>query len=751
MEPDDDRTQTHVILTKGTMVAHYRIIEKIGAGGMGEVYLAEDTKLKRQVALKFLPPHLCQDDDCRERFKREAQAAAKLNHTNIVHIYEVADFQGRPFFAMEHIEGQSLKDMIKTEELSLKRIFDLSIQICEGLAEAHEKEVVHRDIKPSNIVLDTKGRPRLLDFGLAVVRGKDPLTRPGSTIGTVQYMSPEQAEGKEVDHRSDLFSFGVVLYEMITGHGPFESDNEAATLHAITHITPPQLARYRSDATDALQAIIDKALERDPAIRYQTAAGLISDLKRIARGTKAHVVATAPKPSIAVLPFVNLSADPEQEYFCDGMAEEIINALTHIDDLRVIARTSAFAFKGKQEDVREIGRKLDVETLLEGSVRKAGNRLRITTQLVKVADGSHIWSERYDREMEDVFAIQDDIAQAVVDKMRVKLVRKSGEPVVRKHTDNLEAYSLFLKGRHHLYQFTAEGWKKSLECLNRAIELDPDYAMPYVWKAIAYQSQVFWGGMAPDEAFANSTAAIEKALQLDDSIADAYNLQAVTSFSHDWDWDKAERTFKRALELAPTVALIHTNYSLFLMVLKRYDQALEEADIARKLDPLSSMVNTWAAIVPLFAGQVQDSIDQLKAIIKTDPDYWQPNYHMSVALREIGRMDEAIASAKRAFELSGGAPITLTQIICCYYLNGDVIEAEKSYDELVQLAQKLYVPPMFFAWISFVRNDLEEGIAWLDKAEQTHDYWLCWAASSSFIDREADPRIDALIKRIGLT
>jgi serine/threonine protein kinase/Flp pilus assembly protein TadD len=747
MENSNDNTRTHIVLTKGTMVSHYRIVEKIGAGGMGEVYLAEDTKLKRQVALKFLPDQLAKDSDFKARFVREAEATAKLNHPNIITIYEVAEYQGRPFFAMELVEGQSLRDLAKGKELNVDRIIELVMQICDGLSAAHDKKVVHRDIKPSNIAIDAYGRPKILDFGLAAIQGGEHLTKTGSALGTVGYMSPEQVQGKDVDQRSDLFSLGVVLYELIASRTPFRRDNDMATGQAIIGHRPEPLARYRSNVSEDLQRIVFKLLEKDSGLRYQSAAGLTSDLKRLRKQSESIPSTLPPKPSIAVLPFANLSVDPEQEYFCDGMAEEIINALTHIKDLRVIARTSAFAFKGKQEDVREIGRKLDVETLLEGSVRKAGNRLRITAQLIKVADGSHIWSERYDRDMEDIFAIQDSIAQAILEQMKVKLVRKLDDPIVRKQTENLEAYSLVLKGRHHWYNLSPEGWRKSLECFQEAIDVDPDYAGAYAWIAIWYQSQGFWGELPPELVHTKTMAAAERALQLDDTIADVHNLLAVVFFSHDWDWEAAQRSFDRSIELSPTVALAHMNYAVFLLTQKRFEEAYAEAEIARKLDPLSAMVNTWAAYVSFHAGKTMEAIDQLKVVIAMDPGYWQPFYFLGFLYQNMSLINDAIVAAEKACELSGGASISLGLLSSCYYLAGRTDEAKKMYGKLKKRSQTSYVPPMFFAWIHFARNEVDEGISWLEKAEKEHDSWLCWAAISP---HPKDKRIEAIFQRIGL-
>lgn len=442
----DDNTRTHVILTSGTMVDHYRIADKIGAGGMGEVYLAEDTRLNRRVALKFLPAHLAEDADVRARFTREAQAAAKLDHPSIVTIHEVGEHLGRPFFAMQYIDGKTLHEHSQNQSLPVAQIVQLISQVSDGLAKAHTAGVTHRDIKSANIIVDGDLRPKILDFGLATIQGGEMLTKVGSTLGTVAYMSPEQATGREVDHRSDLFSLGVVLYELIAGRTPFKRNNDAATLHAIVSETPEPLARYKSDVAPELQRIVSKTLAKNPAERYQSASDLSADLKTVLRAAETGEYRTTGKvalsrPSIAVLPFTNMSADPENEYFSDGLTEELLNVLAKNSELKVTGRTSSFAFKGKQEDLRGIGQKLGVETLLEGSVRKSGNRVRITAQLVSVADGFHLWSETYDRVLDDIFAVQDDIAKAVSKAMHVTLVGV----VEEKRTVNPESYALILR------------------------------------------------------------------------------------------------------------------------------------------------------------------------------------------------------------------------------------------------------------------------------------------------------------------
>jgi len=516
-EQDNDQTQTHVILAKGTMVSHYRIVEKIGAGGMGEVYLAEDTQLDRKVALKFLPSHLCQDEDCRKRFKREAQAAAKLSHPNIVTIHEVGEYQGRPFFAMQHIEGRSLRDM-QGEELAIDRIIGIAIQLCDGLQTAHAAGITHRDIKPSNIVIDSMGRPRLLDFGLATVKGGEHLTKTGSTLGTVGYMSPEQIEGKQTDARSDLFSLGVVLYELIANKSPFRRDDETATLKAILHDTPEPLARYKSGVPEDLQRIVTKLLEKDPALRYQSALGVIPDLKKLAPsrasgimvekrrawrnryvgplavvvilillgvwyfgGRAPDTAGTDDRIMLAVLPFENLG-DPADEYFADGMTEEIISRLAAIKSVGVISRTSVYKYKDERKTIPEIAEELRVQYILEGTIRwersAEGSRIRVTPQLIEVASDAHLWSDRYDRGLTSVFEVQAEIASQVVAALGVTLGNEERDQVERRPTDNMAAYDAYMRAKEYSTYYPEEV-KVRIELFKQAIELDAGFIEAY--------------------------------------------------------------------------------------------------------------------------------------------------------------------------------------------------------------------------------------------------------------------------------
>ncbi len=550
--PDDDQTRTHVVLNPGTMVHHYRIIEKIGAGGMGEVFLAEDSKLGRRVALKFLPAHLADDADVRARFTREAQAAAKLDHPNIVTIHEVSEFNNRPFFAMQYIDGKTLQQFCSEEALPVDKIIRLVSQVSDGLARAHAAGVTHRDIKSANIIVDKDLRPKILDFGLATIQGGEMLTKAGSTLGTVAYMSPEQAQGRQVDSRSDLFSLGVVLYELIAGQTPFKRKSDAATLHAIITEAPEPLARYKAESPAELQRVVSKALAKNPAERYQSAADLAADLTTIERSLTAGDRPTTgrvalSRPSIAVLPFTNMSADPENEYFSDGLTEELLNVLAKSPELKVTGRTSSFAFKGKKEDLRGIGQKLGVEMLLEGSVRKAGNRVRITAQLVSVADGFHLWSETYDRILDDIFAVQDDIAKAVSAAMRVTLVGSGSD----EKKVNPESYALALRAHQSALQMTKEGLAVAVDLYKRAIDFDPDNAAAWAGLGYAYGSRVALGHTDYKSEHPLARAAAERALALDDQLPDSHQTMCYVLGALELRFPEGLGEIRRAFELAP--------------------------------------------------------------------------------------------------------------------------------------------------------------------------------------------------------
>jgi len=627
-DDSQDQTQSFFTIVSGTKISHYRIVEKIGAGGMGEVYLAQDTELDRKVALKFLPPHLCQDEDCRKRFKREAQAAAKLSHPNIIHVYEVSEYQGRPFFAMEHVEGRSLRD-IKAEELDIDRIVGIAIQLCDGLHTAHVSGVTHRDIKPSNIIIDSSGRPKLLDFGLATVKGSEHLTKTGSTLGTVGYMSPEQIEGKATDARSDLFSLGVVLYELIANKSPFRRSDETATLKAILQDTPEPLARYKSGVSDDLQRIISKLLEKDPTLRYQSAPGVIPDLKKLSVTSTASVAIErkrdrwnqyvvpsavvvllavlaiwhfgfrdqAPSGSsddkrimLAVLPFENLGG-PEDEYFADGITDEITSKVSILDGLGVIARTSILQYKGTTKRIVEIGSELNVDYILEGTIRwdKSGEveRIRITPQLIRVSDETHLWSDNIQRDLSQIFEVQEDIATSIARALNVTLLTGDQEALDNRPTDNLEAYSKYLRATA-LDAFKKQSCLTSLSLLSDAIQLDSSFALAYAELSFRMSAYHYHHAMTiRSDTVGRAAEYARKAIGLDPKLPAGYRALGQYYYWVENDFDLALQQFGVALDLNPNNSEVLWSVALVNRKMGRWEEALEYFEQANILDPSS--------------------------------------------------------------------------------------------------------------------------------------------------------------------
>ncbi len=740
----------------GKTISHYRITEKLGEGGMGVVYRAEDTRLERDVALKFLPPDMTRDASATQRFVQEAKAAAALNHPNICTVFEIDEADGRTFIAMECIEGEDLGIRIKSGALEFSEAIDVAVQVAEGLAAAHERGIVHRDVKPANIVVTSKGRAKIMDFGLARTAGGARLTRLGTTVGTVAYMSPEQARGHDVDHRTDIWSLGVVLHEMLTGDRPFTGDRDQAVIYSILNAEPASIASLVPGAPPELAGALVKALAKDPAARYQSAGDLASDLiavRQVLASDPTVVVGarTEALPSIAVLPFTNMSPDPENDYFGDGMAEELANALAQLPQLRVAARTSAFQFRGKDSDIREIGASLKVATVLEGSVRKAGSRLRVTAQLISVSDGFHLWSDRYDREMEDIFAVQDEITAAIVGQLKIRLGLELKAPSVRRHTDNLDAYALYLKGLYYWNSLTPEGLRKSRECYEKAVGIDPDYAPAHAALSMWHQSLAFWADAPPKEAFRKSRAAAERALEIDETIAMAHNCLAVIHFMHDWDWEGAEREFERALELDPSSPFGHLNYAFLLTDLGRHEEALRESGIARRLDPLSTIVTTWAASLSVSAGRVREGIAELEEIVARDPEAWQPHLWLSAAYSSAGMQERAIESAERAAERAQDLAVTMTALASAYFLGGRAEDGDRILRELQERAQRGYVSPTLLAFVHVARGAIDEAVECAERAYDERDHWLRGSRSNPAGVRFDDPGLHAVLRRIGLS
>jgi serine/threonine protein kinase/lipoprotein NlpI len=738
----------------GSTISHYKILAKLGEGGMGAVYKARDTTLNRDVALKFLPHSLTSDPTEKERFYREARAASALNHPNITTIYEINEHEGQLFIAMEFIGGRSIKGLLRERNLSQQEVLDIAIQICEGLHVAQKKGIVHRDIKSDNIMVTDEGLVKIMDFGLAKLKGTPELTRTGTTVGTMHYMSPEQAQGMQVDQRSDIFSFGVVLYEMITGQLPFKGEHEAAVLYSLLNEDPEPLSRYKTNVPDELQRTVTKAMEKNRDLRFQHVDDVRADLLKIKSERDTSSAPSFTKrhqPSIAVLPFTNVSADKEQEYFCDGMAEEIINALSQVEDLRVVARTSAFSFRGKEIDIREIGKRLNVETLLEGSVRKSGNRLRITAQLVAVADGYHLWSERYDREMVDIFAIQEEISLAIVDKLRVKLLQGEKEKLFRHRTNNPDAYNLYMQGRFFFNQRKEAGIQKSIECYLQAIEIDPGFALAYTSLAESYVFLGDWRVLPLDTAYNEARKAAMTALQIDDTISEVHVSLAEIKLFCDWDWAAAEREFKRALAINPACAEAHHMYAHYLELNGRFDDALTEVQHAIELEPVSPSLYSCNVQVLFYARRYGDSIKKCYAAMEMAPSFFGLYGWLGIAYVQNDMIDCGVEALQNGLQHLPLDPRLKAFLGYTYAVAGREAEAKECLQQLVSISDTKYVDPYFITWLYAALGDPPAACGSLNKAYDEHSEWLPWLGVDPLLDTlRSDSRFKEVLKKMRL-
>jgi len=742
----------------GKSITHYKIIEKLGAGGMGTVYKARDNKLDRFVALKFLPPHLSQDEETKKRFVHEAKAASALNHSNITIIYAIevandSNWNGELFIVMEYIDGKELKELIDNNQLSIDNALNYATQIAAGLQAAHEKGIVHRDIKSANIMITKNGLVKIMDFGLAKISGSALLTKVGTTLGTAAYTSPEQAQGAPTDHRTDIWAFGVVLYEMLTGELPFKGDYEPAVIYSILNEAPTNLADYRKNIPDKLNKIVEKSLKKKIDARYQNIQEILTDLQDALTTPSTTEFRHREKetPSIAVLPFVNMSADPENEYFSDGLAEDIINALTKLKNFRVAARTSAFSFKGKKTNIREIGRALNVETVLEGSVRKAGNRLRITAQLINVDDGYHIWSEQYDRVMEDVFAIQDEITHAVVHKLKVELLGNDEEIIVKKYTDNVHAYQLYLKGRYFWNQRYKGTLQQALDYFQEAIESDPNYALAYSGVADCYTSFGTWHFLPPQKAFPLAKKAAQKAIELDGNLAEGHTSLGLINMVYDWDWSSTEKALQRAIELNPNYALAHCYYGHLLVMSGRFAEAKVVAKKSLELEPLSLVVNAFAGITFYLAREYDHAIHQLQKTLEIDSNSILAHFFIAWSYSQKSMHEEAVEASQKAVDIVEGSTLWLANLGTVFGLAGKKKQAEQILKKLQRTAKKGFVSPVQFAWIYIGLGEKKEALNWLEKAYNEQAGTLnVLKVAPEYDSLRDEPRFQKILKKMNL-
>ncbi len=736
----------------GQSISHYKILSKLGEGGMGVVYKAQDIALQRTVALKFLASHLVSNEDVRKRFLREARAAAALNHPNICTVYEVGDSAGRTFLSMAYLEGQELAAQIAEGPIEVERALGLATQFADGLADAHSKGVVHRDIKPANLFVTNSGRGVILDFGLAQLASADSkLTREGTTLGTCAYMSPEQATGPDVDARTDVWALGCVLYEMLAGHPPFQGQYEQAIVYSILNEKPEPLPA----SAERLQDIVLKCLTKAPEGRYGDGSELLAALRK-ARSSdpEAKSASTgeqpAQRPSIVVLPFQNRGRDEEEEYFADGVTEDVISTLGKIEGLRVIPRGSAFQFKGKRPALHELVKSLRVTHVLDGSVRQAGDRLRITVELIEAGEGDQVWTERYDRMMADIFDVQDEISQAIADALKAKLTGATRSTGVRR-TKSIDAYQMYLKGRQCWATCSESGLRKAISCFEKALEHDGQYPEPRSGLADAYLFLGWFGFAPPREVMPKAREEALHALELDATIAEAYASLAVVQYAYDWDYAAAEQSFRKAIELDPTAGPPRFHFSVFLDVCGRSEEALKQCRTALELDPLNSFANRRLSGTLLFAGDWEAALEQALKTLDVDPSYSPVMLNAAMAHYMLGRPVEALQTVEAARSLAPEDPLTLAHLAMLQAGAGRAGDARRTVEHMEALRSQRYVGAAVISWPYLHLGDMDAAFGWLETALEERDSLLsmigCFPLLKGFAK---EPRVQDVLRRIGI-
>jgi eukaryotic-like serine/threonine-protein kinase len=806
-------------LLPGTKLGPYEIKSSLGAGGMGEVYRATDTKLGRDVALKLLPPEVAHDPERLARFQREAKSLAQLDHPNIVTIYSVEECDGVHFLTMQLVEGQPLDRVIPAGGLQLPQIVEIASALGDALAAAHDKGIVHRDLKPVNVMLSKEGRVKVLDFGLAkdvsapdaadATLTSDHQTQAGVVMGTPAYMSPEQTSGRPIDHRTDIFSLGVVLHEMSTGRRPFEGHSSAELISAILRDTPPPVTQSRPDLPSGLARIVRRCLEKDPQHRVQTARDVSNEFRdlrssgevrgEVRGGIRDEVrppsaaapaeVQAAPardiseiKPrktvwaiaaillligaagvaylklhkagtidSIAVLPLENRSNDPDADYIPDGIAESINNSLAGLPSLTVIPHSVALHYKGKSTDVWKVGDDLHVQSVLTGSVAERGDELTIDVELDDIQNGKQLWGKRYNSKLADLLAVQSDIAREVSQRLDSRLSADDRKKLTKGSTDSPEAYRLYLKGKFYTDKFTKEGFDTGIDYFNQAIAVDPNYALAYSGLAYNYINQIDWF-MPPSEAGPKAKQAAEKALAIDESDARAHLALALVTHWYQWDWAAAESEFKRTIALSPNNTEAHTYYSWFLAPMGRNDEAVAEARRAEQADPLSPLASFSLGSVLVFVRQWDQAIEQLHRAIELDPTYWFSHNFLGRAYEQKRKYPEAIAEFQRALEVEKDNGEIWAGLGYAYTVSGQKAEAQKILDHLKEMSTHGWVASYNFAVIYAGLGEKDQAFTLLEQAYKDRSYYLAtyFATDERLDNLRSDTRFDDLRKRIGL-
>ena len=794
----------------GQTIGHYKISKRIGSGGMGEVYLASDISASRKAALKLLPERFTGDAERLKRFQQEAHAVVGLNHPNILTVYEIGEDHSIHYIASELIEGETLRQRLTRGRIQLSEAVDVAIQVASALAAAHERGIVHRDIKPENIMLRPDGYVKVLDFGIAKLAESafaegtadrvEPMTLAetnlGSILGTARYMSREQACGAQVDKSTDIWSLGVVLYEMVTGHAPFIGDTPKEVMSEILEREPPLLTKYIAHPPAEVQQIISKTLRKDREERYHSAHELLQALKELRRklefeaeleGSPAArswlrrtrsrtlvvlillvaalalalpfywhrnaTTATSLDKSIAVLPFENASKDPNAEYLSEGISEALINSLTELQRLRVIARSTAFQYKGKDVDPRRVGRELQVAAVLTGRVRQSQDALSIQVDLVDAVTGEQLWGEEYVRKISDVVAVKQAIAREVTAKLKLKLTGEEQRRLAKDDGTNTEAYRFYLRGRYFWNKRTPDGIKQAIAEFQQAIERDPHFALGYVGLADCYTGLTFYNFAAPHETMPRAKESAIKALALDNTLAEAHASLAHILMNYDWNWSEAEKEFRRSIELKPDYATAHQWYAIhYLTATGRLEEAVQEMKKALELDPASLVMNTFMGATLYYAGRYDEAIDQCRRTIEMDPNFAVAHWHLGLAYEQKQILDAATEEFKKAISLSGGSPLMRAALGRAYAESQKKHEANEMLNELNELAKRQYVSAYEVAKIYVALGNSEQAFQLLTKASAEHSFHLvnlnvCPQLNSV----RSDPRFQDVVQRVGLS